>query len=238
MKRRAAAWTGCNTKKWQRPGVPPIACQSVGLVYSARFDKQTVAPAGRRSATFLWCTPWMAACLALAIVGCGKETAPPPEGPGGNTPFLITFEADRADGGKVTLDALKGRVVLVDIFGTWCPPCRRAAPVLVSLYERYRTQGFEVVGLAYERTETVEAAKEAVLAFKQDYGVPYVLAIGPEAVKGQIPRGFEGYPTMVLVDRQGVGRRHFVGFAPGEEAVLAEEIEKLLAEPDSDEPPP
>ena len=48
---------GYTTKKWQRPGVPPIACQSVGLVCSARFDKQTVAPPDRRSATFLWCTP-------------------------------------------------------------------------------------------------------------------------------------------------------------------------------------
>jgi hypothetical protein len=48
---------GCTTKKWQRPGVPPIACQSVGLVCSARFDKQTVAPLDRRSATFLCHTP-------------------------------------------------------------------------------------------------------------------------------------------------------------------------------------
>jgi len=180
---------------------------------------------------------WMAACLALAIVGCGKETAPPtaPAGgkSGGAASFHVTFEAERVDGGKVTLDALKGRVVLVDLFGTWCVYCQRATPLIVSLYERYRTQGFEVVGLAYEGTKTVEAAKEAVLAFKKEYGVPYILAIGPEALKGQVPGGFEGYPTMILVDRQGVGRRHFVGFAPGEEATLGEEIEKLLAEPAS-----
>jgi len=185
--------------------------------------------------TLVKTTAAMATCLALAIVGCNKETAPPPTPPeegSAAAPFLVNFEAERADGGKVTLDALKGRVVLVDLFGTWCPPCRRATPILVSLYERYRSQGFEVVGLAYERTETVEAAKEAVLAFKKNFGVPYILAIGPEAVKKQIPGGFEGYPTMVLVDRQGVGRRHFVGFTPGEEATLAEEIEKLLAEPD------
>ena len=174
---------------------------------------------------------WTAACLALVIVGCHKEPATPGEGPGGNETFLVNFEAERVDGGKVTLASLKGRVVLVDLFGTWCRPCLRAAPVLVRLYERYHGQGFEVVGLAYERTETVEAAKEAVLAFKKDFGVPYVLAIGPEAVQGQIPGGFKGYPTMVLVDRQGRGRRYFVGFSPAEEATLGEEIEKLLAEP-------
>jgi len=72
-----------STKKWQRPGVPPIACQSVGMGCSARFDKQTVAPPGRGSATFLCCTlreakRWagLGACLLAALAaGCSDPSA-------------------------------------------------------------------------------------------------------------------------------------------------------------------
>jgi hypothetical protein len=68
---------GCSTKKWQPPGVPPIACQSVWLVCSARFDKQTVAPPGRRSATFLCCTPKRARPGIPFDTPIGKGTMPP-----------------------------------------------------------------------------------------------------------------------------------------------------------------
>ncbi len=146
-----------------------------------------------------------------------------------------TFDAaERTDGGEVSLKSLAGRVVLLDLFGTWCPPCRRATPVLVSLYERFRNQGFEIVGLAYEQTADTAQAKRAVEAFRGEFSVPYILAIGPPAVWDELrehSRVAGVVPTIVLVDRQGVVRDVFEGLPAGHEAVVADRIERLLAEP-------
>ena len=63
------------------------------------------------------------------------------------------FEFPDLDGNPVTSDdeRFKGKVVLVDIWGTWCPPCRREAPSLAKLDERFRERGLEIVGIAFER---------------------------------------------------------------------------------------
>ena len=177
---------------------------------------------------------------ALAAVGCRQDSTGPADKPNSEAqqsqpperaPFMLRFEAEGVDGGTVTLESLRGNVVLVDLFGTWCPPCRAATPALVSLYERYRGQGFEIVGLAYERVRTVDEAKASVRVYQRDFKVPYALALGPEELLKMVPDGFEGYPTMLLVDRQGLGRQSYMGYERGEEEALAAAIEKLLAEP-------
>lgn len=180
------------------------------------------------------------AVLGLVAAGCDGDGAADDDDwlKRTETVLLFRFEkfqtAPRVDGGEVVLASLAGKVVLLDLFGTWCPPCRRSAPVLVSLYERYRDKGFEIIGLAYEQTPDVEQAKRAAEAFRREFRIPYVLALGPDVlweelranayVKGNLP-------TFVLLDRQGVVRDVFEGLPPGREAVLADRTERLLAEP-------
>jgi thiol-disulfide isomerase/thioredoxin len=174
------------------------------------------------------------AIAAIGACGCsgdGGVATPPSPAPAPGASFKIAFSAEGVSGGEVSLADYHGKVVLVDMFGTWCPPCRRSVPALVSLFERFRERGFEVVGLAYERTENVAQVKETVRTFAGEFKIPYTLAIGPKDLMDQIPGGFEGFPTMVLVDRQGIARKHFVGYAPGHEEVLAQWIENLLDEP-------
>jgi thiol-disulfide isomerase/thioredoxin len=176
-----------------------------------------------------------AAGALLMLVGCaGCESDPPPQTGGDepeDAPFLVEFTAERIDGGEVSLSDFEGEVVLVDLFGTWCPPCRRATPYLVSLYERYRDRDFEIVGLAYEREPRVEDKKEAVRGFRREFDVPYILALGPNDIWQQLPDNRGALPTVLLVDRVGVVRKQLIGLQPGEEAVLADTIEKLLNEP-------
>lgn len=180
----------------------------------------------------------VSASLAFLVFGCdgdsGESTPASPD----ETPILFRFEAftkaPRSDGGEIAVQSLMGKVVLVDIFGTWCAPCRRSAPVLVSLYERYHDRGFEVVGLAYEQTGEPAQSKEAVEAFRREFNIPYVLALGPKVAWDELRRraGFKGtVPTMLLMDRQSVVRDMFEGLPPGHEALLADRIERLLAEP-------
>ncbi len=179
--------------------------------------------------------PALAVAAGLAVLAAGCDGSGDDGGDGAPTdrtaPFPMSFRLPALGGGEIALEDLRGKVVLVDLFGTWSEACRRSAPTLVSFHVRYRPRGFEIVGLAYERVPASDEARALVEAFAERYKVPYPLALGTEAVREQVPGGVPDFPTIVLVDRQGVGRARFVGFPPGQERLLAEEIEALLAEP-------
>lgn len=179
------------------------------------------------------------AAVVLAACGCDrKPEAAPPQPPASHDAALFRFDYFRSvtslEGETVRLNSLVGKVVLLDLFGTWCQPCRRTAPVLVSVYERFHEQGLEAIGLAYEEGADAAQATAAVEAFAAEFKVPYVLALGPEAVWEELDENggiARSVPVLLLLDRRGFVREVFNGLAPGEEAVLAEHIERLLAEP-------
>ena len=180
----------------------------------------------------------VAAGLALATAGCEDEPPDPyqPTGPVQSTLFrLNAFTSVPAlEGGEIALQDLRGNVVLLDLFGTWSQECRRTVPLLVSVYERYRGRRCEVVGLAYERTDDHRQARETVRGFREEFKMSFPLALGPETLRQEL-RDAAGVsrrlPTLVLMDRQGVVRDIFQGLPPGYEQVLADRIERLLAEP-------
>lgn len=175
--------------------------------------------------------------LAMVLAGCSKDAGTePPARPESGTIFRFSrfTSAPLVSGGEVTLRSLRGKVVLFDLFGTWCLECRRSAPLLVSLHERYRRKGFEIVGLAYEKTGDSAQGRDAVERFRQEFNIPYPLAIGPDVVweelreKADVPGVV---PMLLVMDRQGVVRDVFEGLPPGHEAILADRVERLLAEP-------
>jgi len=183
--------------------------------------------------------------LALAILGHGcedQEPVPPrPAEPVTSTQFRFKAftSAPAVDGGEIALRDLRGKVVVLHLFGTWSPACRRTAPIMVSVYERYRSQAFELVGLAYERTDDRRQARETVRAFRDEFKIPFPLALGPEGLWRELGEAVEvsrRLPTIVLMDRQGAVRTVFQDLPPGYEQVLAERIERLLAEPDASRP--
>ncbi|MFO8014032.1 MAG: TlpA disulfide reductase family protein [Phycisphaerae bacterium] len=180
----------------------------------------------------------VAAGLAVFSAGCGDEE-PAPDGPTGPVySTLFRFDAFTSapvvGGGEVALRDLHGQVVLLYLLGTWSEECRRVAPLMVSVYERYRSRRFELVGLAYERTEDEAQARETVRTFRDGFKIPFPLALGPEGVWQELREAAgvsQRLPTLVLIDRQGVVRSVFRGLPPGYEQVLADRVERLLAEP-------
>ncbi|MBE3070717.1 MAG: TlpA family protein disulfide reductase [Planctomycetes bacterium] len=191
-----------------------------------------------RGARNAW--PVLLAALGLVLAGCnGGDDGDADPDVAYVTPPLFRFLKFAAavrtdDGGEVTLKGLSGRVVMLNLFGTWSPQCRRIAPVLVSQYQRFHDQGLEIVGLAYEQTADTAQATRAVEAFRSEFGVPFILALGPEVLWEELrdSAGVRGVlPTIVLMDRQGVVRDVFEGLPPGHEAVVADRLERLLAEP-------
>jgi len=178
----------------------------------------------------------LAVALVAVAAGC-VDDPPPPEPDGPVQAALFRFEtfasAPGVSGGEVVLDELRGNVVALHLFNTWSAACRSTAPIMVSLYERYRNQRFEIVGLVYGAAEPAEA-RRAVERFGTEFKIPFTLAFGPDILWQELRReaGVTGQmPTIVLMDRQGVVRDVFEGLPPGYEQVLADRIERLLAEP-------
>jgi len=138
-----------------------------------------------------------------------------------------------------------GKVLLVDIFGSWCPTCHDAAPALVDLYRAYHKRGLEIVGVAFEVTGDTAQDAPLVRRYRDKFAIPFPLLLGgvsdAEAVSAVLPQldGFTAFPTTVFVGRDGRVRRIHAGFygpaTGGQHAALVEEfrreIEKLLGEP-------
>ncbi len=113
--------------------------------------------------------------------------------------------------GVLSLGALKGRVVLLDVMAAWSEPCRRDVPALNSLHEDFAAQGLAVVGLAVDREPAAQ-----VQAALQQAGVIYPVAEGRPATL-QALGGVRALPTRILLDRKGVVRHTFAGAVPFEE---------------------
>jgi thiol-disulfide isomerase/thioredoxin len=117
--------------------------------------------------------------------------------------FQFDFKLPDLEDKPVSLADFKGKVVLVDFWGTWCAPCREAIPHLVALSRKFKARGLAVVGLTYEKSdptdpETLEYVKQVV----KEAGIPYPILIGDGATQKLVPK-FEGFPTTLLLDRAG-----------------------------------
>ena len=138
----------------------------------------------------------------------------------------------------------RGKVVVIDIFGTWCPTCHDAAPGLVRLYRKYHARGLEIVGLAYEVTGDSAVDSRQVRRYRDKFGIPFPLLLAgvndTDAAAETLPQlhGFTSFPTTVFLGRDGRVRRVRAGFygpATGvqHERLLQEmdrEVERLLSE--------
>lgn len=131
------------------------------------------------------------------------------------------------DGREVDLEGLRGKVVLLDFWATWCPPCMEELPQVRDAYERFHKQGFEVIGVSFdmERRQLEEVVKHERIAWPQ-----YFDGQGQSAAPGKT-FGILHWPTMWLVDRNGVIRYISAGQRLDKKiaTLLREEANPLLA---------
>lgn len=162
------------------------------------------------AALLAWVAPRLLPHLgALVGVETGPATAPP-------------YAFTSLDGDTLSAETLRGKVVLVNFWATWCTPCRLEMPALQRMHERHAADGFVVVGLAVDR-----ASAQAVRDFVRARGVTYPIAhVTPEAEA--LFGGVRGYPMSFLLDRNGTIRHTVIG--PVAPLSLEPAVRRLLAE--------
>jgi cytochrome c biogenesis protein CcmG/thiol:disulfide interchange protein DsbE len=134
--------------------------------------------------------------LSLLVgVGCGQASFQPPTV---GEP-LADLSLESTKGEIHSLSELRGSPILVNLWATWCPPCRAETPLLQSLYEEHRDEGFQIVGISVDNA----SARPAVDGFLAEHDVTYLQLLDPQ-MTSMDRYGVIGLPASYLVDRDGV----------------------------------
>lgn len=141
--------------------------------------------------------------------------------------FPFEFHLSNVDDKPIASSDYLGKVLLVDIGGTWCRPGRQGISGLVALHRKFKEQGFDAVGIHYEREANPSRVRQIIRDHATANGITHECVIGDERTAEQIP-GFGVYPTSLLVDRQGRVRAKFEGAQTYE--TLESVVELLLSE--------
>jgi peroxiredoxin len=133
-----------------------------------------------------------------------------------------TYQLHDLDGNPVTLESLRGKVVWLNFFASWCPPCQQETPILRSIAEAYRDRGLEVVGVSVQETTPAD-----VKAYADRYRLGYTIGFDGS---GHVLREYKVFalPTQFFIDVDGVTRAVVPG--PVDEGGARALIESMLAE--------
>lgn len=126
------------------------------------------------------------------------------------------WELTRVDGGKLTSEELKGKVVVLDFWATWCPPCRAEIPGYVEMQKQYADQGLVIVGVSLD-----QAGPKVVKDFAKQFKINYPLVMGDQGIVEAFG-DIQAIPTTFLIDRDGQIRHRKVG------AMHREEYEPII----------
>lgn len=177
--------------------------RSLGRVLNALFWVGLVGMLGYRM--------WPQASAAFGL-GSGGSLAP-------------DVQVETLEGERFSLSDLRGQVVLVNFWATWCPPCRAEMPGFQDVYENRKMDGFVIVGLSTDR-----GPRGTVQSFLQKRGITYPVGMATsEAISAF--GGMRALPTSILIDASGRIRHEVAGIFA--EPALRQAVDRLLAERDA-----
>ena len=156
---------------------------------------------------------WVLSLAAVGLAGCNQHSvSPPPKeeaaiAAGEIGSRLPEFSMKDLQGREISSTDLRGKVVLIDFWATWCQPCKKEMPGYQKLVDQYGSLGFEAVGFKFD---TMMDTEDPVV-FAKKIGVRYPLAVAADNLKQKFGN-IEGLPTTMLYDRHGILRKKIIGF--------------------------
>jgi len=136
--------------------------------------------------------------ILLTLSGCYGGSRPPNIGTA--APGFTVQDADR----KISLDEFRGKVVVLNFWATWCPPCIEEMPSLVQMQQKMKAKGVEVVAIS------VDADQDAYQDFLKQHNIDLLTVRDPDQKSNNLYGTFK-FPETYIIDRQGVLRRKFIG---------------------------
>lgn len=134
------------------------------------------------------------------------------------------FTLQNINGENVSLSDFSGKMVILDFWATWCPPCKEEIPHFIELYEQYKDKGLAVIGIALD-----QGGVGVVKPFVQKYGIQYPILISD----GQAAKAYGGInsiPTTFIIDSDGNIRKKYIGYRG--KSVFEADIKELLKNPE------
>lgn len=157
----------------------------------------------------------LAAAAAVAAPAAAKDLPPKP---------APAFQLPQRGGtAPVSLESLRGQVVMINFWASWCGPCRQEFPLLDQMYRKYRPMGFTLLGV------NVEPDPKDAERFLKQTPVSFPILLDKENKVSQL-YGVNAMPSTVLVDRKGNLRWLHRGYKPGDENEYLDAVRNLLRE--------
>jgi cytochrome c biogenesis protein CcmG/thiol:disulfide interchange protein DsbE len=152
--------------------------------------------------------------LTLLLCGCYRGSRP--AGIGTPAPDFTVVDSDR----QVTLSEFRGKVVVLNFWATWCPPCVAEMPSLVQMQRRMKDKGVIVLAVSIDDSDS------AYHHFLQNYGID-LLTVRDAAKKSNALYGTSKYPETYIIDRNGTVRRKFIGPVEWSDPEIVDFLNKL-----------
>jgi thiol-disulfide isomerase/thioredoxin len=124
-------------------------------------------------------------------------------------PHVLSAEMKSVSGEPIKLSNYSGKVLLVNLWASWCGPCRNEIPELVRLHKEYLPKGVEMVGLS---TENPETSADSVRSFVKDYSVDYKIGWASPELELTLMQGRDSIPQSFIISRSGQIVKRFIGF--------------------------
>jgi len=163
----------------------------------------------------------LALVAVLATSGCDAgENAGPPQ----IDEMAREYAATSLNGETVSLESLRGQVVLLNLWATWCGPCRMETPYLQSVYDEHKDNGFEIVGISMDTGD----AEDDIAMFVDQYSVTYTILHDP-TMQGMELYQVLGLPATFLIDREGILRWMRYGPIPEDDPDFLQALNDVLS---------